>query len=70
MNVSLENDYLKVRINEKGAELTSCNQQRHGIGIYVEWRPCFLGKDFADIISDCWNTKKRQLSVIRISCIP
>ncbi len=44
MNVSLENDYLKVRINEKGAELNSLISKDTGLEYMWSGDPAFWGK--------------------------
>ena len=44
MNVSLENDCLKVRINEKGAELTSVISKDTGLEYMWSGDPAFWGK--------------------------
>ena len=44
MNVSLENDCLKVRINEKGAELNSVISKDTGLEYMWSGDPAFWGK--------------------------
>jgi galactose mutarotase-like enzyme len=44
MNVSIENDYLKVRINEKGAELNSVVSKDTGLEYMWNGDPAFWGK--------------------------
>ena len=44
MNVSLENDHLKVRINEKGAELNSLISKDTGLEYMWSGDPAFWGK--------------------------